>query len=66
MARERGRLIAAKIMKEGKLSQESRAQMAGDLRFFEGTAWEIYVRTVRPTLRAVTEIDMFHLYEAAL
>jgi hypothetical protein len=29
-----------------------------DLRFFEGAAWEAYNETVRPTLQAMTEIDM--------
>jgi len=58
IARQRGRVMAARIKKEGKLSERSRAQMARDLRFFEGTAWTTYVETVRPTLRAVTEIDM--------
>ena len=56
-ARQRGRVMAAKIKKEGKLSEESKAQMLRDLGFFEGTAWETYVKTVRPTWRAVTEID---------
>ena len=57
-ARQSGQAMAARIKKEGKLSEEARAQMARDLGFFEGPAWERYVRTVRPTLLSVIEIDM--------
>ncbi|MDQ2989409.1 MAG: DUF4157 domain-containing protein, partial [Pseudomonadota bacterium] len=53
-ARQRGRIMAAKLKKEGKFSETSRTQLAHDLEFFEAAAQEVYVAAVRPTLQAVT------------
>jgi hypothetical protein len=57
-ARQRGRVIAAKIKKEGKLSDASKSQLVRDLDFFQGTARETYIKVAGPTLRQVTGNDI--------
>jgi hypothetical protein len=57
-ARYRGRLMADRIKKHGKLSREARAKINQELAYFEGDAKETYLREVGPTLKATVEIQM--------
>ncbi len=57
-ARTRGRLMAERIRRHGKLSREARAKINRELASLEGPAHDAYIAEVRPILQAVTEIEM--------
>jgi Domain of unknown function (DUF4157) len=57
-ARYRGQIMANRIRKHGILSREARAKINQELAYFEGDAKEVYLREVRPILRATVQIEM--------
>jgi hypothetical protein len=57
-ARYRGRLMATRIRRHGKLSTEARAKINQELAYFEGAAKDVYVKEVRPALVQTVEIEM--------
>jgi len=56
-ARYRGRVMAARIRKHGKLSKEARAKIKSELQYFEGSARDAYLEEVRPALPSVVKFE---------
>jgi hypothetical protein len=51
------RADAARILKSGSLSAEDRQLVNAKLRFFQGEAWTVYGREIKPALEKVTTAD---------
>ena len=64
-AEEEGKRDAARIRQRGQLSREDRQEINAKLSFFEGRAYDIYVREVKPALSQVTGADHIEVPETA-
>jgi hypothetical protein len=56
-ARREARADAARILKSGSLSTEDRQLVNAKLRFFQGEAWKVYGREIKPALEKVAAAD---------
>lgn len=57
-ARYRGRLLAERVRKHGKLSTEARAKANSELAYFEGAARDAYIQEIKPALAPFVEVEM--------
>lgn len=48
---------AVRIRKNGKISSQDREEITAKLHFFEGDAWKVYVREMKPALLEVTVLE---------
>ena len=57
-ARYRGKLMAERVRRHGKLSQDAQAKMNQELAYFEGAAKDAYMREIKPVLVTFVGIEM--------